>query len=88
MPRLHSGAATDRPEITHLTLSPIPEVLWQQSQETYKTSIHKTSTTENNKITHMLESKQRNDVESQTSPMKETLSRIRVQYGTTPRKPN
>ena len=28
MPRIHSGAATDRPEVTHLTLPPIPEVVW------------------------------------------------------------
>ena len=28
-PRFHSGVAIDRPEITHLTLPPIPEVFWQ-----------------------------------------------------------
>ena len=32
MPRLHSGAAIDRPETTKLP--PIPEVVWQQPQET------------------------------------------------------
>ena len=76
MPRLHSGAATDRPEITHWTLLPIPEVVWQQSQDTHETNIHKTLTNETHKNTHMPESKQKNDVESQTSPMKETSSQV------------
>ena len=35
MPRLHSGAAIDRPKTTHLKLPPIPEVVWQQPQETH-----------------------------------------------------
>ena len=72
MPRLHSGAAIDRPEIANITLPPIPEVDWQQPQETHLTNNHKTSTTETHKNTHMPESLQRNDVESQTSPIKET----------------
>ena len=71
MPRLDSGAATDRLEITHLTLPPIPEVVWQQPQETHETNIQKILTKETHQITHMPESKQRNDVESQTSQMKE-----------------
>ena len=49
MPRLHSGAATDRPVITHLTLPPIPEVVWQQLQETHVSRIQKTSTDEAHK---------------------------------------
>ena len=69
MPRVHSGAATDRPEVTHLTLPPIPEVAWQQPQETHLTNIHTSSTTETHKDTHIPEFKQRNDVEAQMSPM-------------------
>ena len=76
MPHLHSGAATDRPEITHITLPLIPELVWQQPQETHVTNIHKTLTNETHENTHMPESKQRNDVESQTSPMKETSSQL------------
>ena len=34
MPRLHSGAAIDTPETTQLKIPPIPEVVWQQPQET------------------------------------------------------
>ena len=78
MPSLHSGAATDRPETTHLTLPPIPEVVWQQPQESHLTNIHKTSTTETHKNPHMPEVKQRSDVESQTSPMKESSSQASV----------
>ena len=55
MPSLHSGAATDRPEVTRLTLPPIPEVVWQQPQETFSTNIHKTLTTETHKDSHMPE---------------------------------
>ena len=76
MPHLHSGAATDRPEITHLTLPLIPEFVWQQPQETHVTNLHKTLTNETHENTYMPESKQRNDVESQTSPMKETSSQV------------
>ena len=76
MPRLHSETATDRPEITHLTLPPIPEVVWQQPKETHVTNIHKTLTNETQTNTQMLESKQRSNVESQTSPMKETSSQV------------
>ena len=74
MPRLHSGAAIDRPEVTHLTLPPIPEVVWQQSQETYLTNIHNDLTNETHKDTHT--PKQKNDVEAQTSPIKETSSQV------------
>ena len=74
MPRLHSGAANDRPKTTKLP--PIPEVVWQQPQETHLSNIHKNSTTETHENTHMPESKHRNDVESQTSPMKKTSSPV------------
>ena len=50
MPRLHSGAATDRPELTKLKLPPIREVVSQQPQETHITNIYKTFTTETYKI--------------------------------------
>ena len=74
MPRLHSGAATDRPEVNHLTLPPIPEVVWQQPQETHLTNIHNDLTNETNKHTHT--PKQKNDVEAQTSTIKETSSQV------------
>ena len=69
MPRLYSGDATDRPQTTHLTLPPIPEVFWQQPQETHVTNIRKTLTNEIHKKTQKPESKQRSDVESQMLPM-------------------
>ena len=72
MPRLHSGAAIDRPETTHVKLPPIPEVVWQQPQETRVSNIYQTVTDDIHKNTHKPESKQRSDVESQTSPITET----------------
>ena len=74
MPRLHSEAATDRPEETHLTLPPIPEVVWQQPQETYLNNIHNDLTNQIHTQTHM--SKQKNDVEAETSPIKETSFQV------------
>ena len=70
MPRLHSRAAIDRPEVTHFTLPPIPKVVWQQPQETPLTYIHNESL----KNTHT--PKQKNDVEAQTLPIKETTSQV------------
>ena len=78
MPRLHSGAAIDRPETTHLKLPPIPEVVWQQPQETHVPNIYQNLTNETHKNTHMPKSKQRSDVESQTSPMKDTSSHVSI----------
>ena len=49
MPRLHSGAAIDRPETTHITLPPIPEVVWQQPQETHVPTIDQNLTNETHK---------------------------------------
>ena len=72
MPLLHSTAAIDRPETTHLTLPPIPGFVWQQPQELHVHNIYENLTNETHKNTHMPESKQRSDVESQTSPMKDT----------------
>ena len=74
MPRLHSGAANDRPET--IKLPPIPEVVWQQPQESHLNNIHKTLITEIYKNTQMPESKQENEKQSQTSPMKETSSQV------------
>ena len=74
MPRHHSGAAIDRPEVTHLTLPPIPEVVWQQPQETHLTNIHNILTNETQKDTHT--PKQKNDVEARTSPIKENSSQV------------
>ena len=78
MPRLHSGAAIDRTEVTHLTLPaiPEPEVVWQQPQETHLTIFYNVLTNEIHKNTHIPEFKQRDDVEAQTSPKKETSSQV------------
>ena len=76
MPGLHSGVATDRPESTNLILPPIPDVVWQQPQENHLNNIHKTSTSETHKKTHVPEFRLRNDVESETSPMKETSPQV------------
>ena len=70
MPRLHSGAAIDRPEVTHLILPPIPEVVCQQPQENHVNNIHNDLTKEIQNDTHT--PRQKNDVEAQTSPIKET----------------
>ena len=78
MPRLHFGAAIDRPEVAHLTLPPNPEVVWQQPQETHVLDIYQTLTNGNHKNTQMPKSKQKSDVESQTSPMKQTSSQVSV----------
>ena len=78
MPRLHSGAASDRPETTHVKLPPIPEVVWQQPQETHVSNIYQTVTNETHKNTQMPKSKQRSDVESQTLPIKETSTQVSV----------
>ena len=74
MPRHHSGAATDRPEVPHLTLPPIPEVVWHQPQETHLTTIHNDLTNETHDDT--LTPKQKDDVEAQMSPIKETSSQV------------
>ena len=72
MPRLHSAAATDRPQVTHLTLPTIPDVVWQQPKETHLNNIHNDLTNGNHNDTHT--PKQKNDVEAQKSPIKETSS--------------
>ena len=74
MPRLHSGAAIDRPEVTHLTHPPNPEVVWQQPQETHLTNFHNVLTNETHKDSHT--HKQKNDVKAQASAIKETSSQV------------
>ena len=76
MPHLHSGVAIDRQEATHSTLPPITEVVWQQPQETHLPNIHNVLTNETHKDTHIPEFKQKNNVEAQTSPIKETSSQV------------
>ena len=65
MPRLHTGAAIDRPETTKLP--PIPEVVWQQPQETHLIDIRTEPT---------ITIQRKNDVEADTSPIKETSSQV------------
>ena len=65
MPRLHSGEAIDRTDTTKRP--PIPEVVWQQPQETSLNDKHNKST---NNI------KRKNDVEAQTSSIKQTSSQV------------
>ena len=76
MPRVRSGAAIDRPKKTNLILPPLPEVVWQQPQEAHVTNIYETWTTETHKNTQMPKIRQRIDVESKTSPMKETSPQV------------
>ena len=76
MPGPHSGAAIERPEVTHLTLPPIPKVVRQQPQESHVTNIHNVLTNETYKKTQIPEFKQRNDVEAQTLPINETSSQV------------
>ena len=69
-PPLHSGAAKDIAETTKLPA--IPEVAWQQPQETNLIDIHKNSATTNNTSAHMPEFKRRMDLELQAWPIRET----------------
>ena len=74
MPRLQSGTAVDRPETTKLP--PIPEVVWQQPQETHLSGLYKNSATKINNSTHTIDFKRKKDVEAQTSPIKETSPQV------------
>ena len=65
MPRLHSGAAIDTREITKRP--PLPEVALQQPQETHLIDINFYST---------IIIKSKNDVDSQTSPLRETSPQV------------
>ena len=69
--RPYYGGAINRPETTELP--PITEVVWQQPQKTHLIDMNKNSiNNNNNNSTHTLEFKRKNDVESQTSPIKES----------------
>ena len=65
MPRLLSVAAIDRPQTTKLPT--VPEVVWEQPQETHLIDIQKNSTTD---------FQRKNDVESQTSPKTENSPQV------------
>ena len=65
MPRLHTRAVTDGQETTKLL--PIPEVVWQQPQETQLIDMKKNST---------IIMKRKNDVESETFPIRETPPQV------------
>ena len=72
---------------------PKPEVVWQQSpltpvEKTNLLNIPNDLNTGAHRNTHMPELKQTNVLESQTLPIYGTSSRIRIRYGTAPRKPN
>ena len=53
-------------------------VVWQQPQETNVSNIYRTVINENHGNTHMPEPKQKSDVESQTSPIKESSPQVSV----------
>ena len=74
MPRFLSGPKIDRPETTKLP--PIPEVVWEQPHETHFSDTFKNSTTNIDNSTHRPEFAQKNDAESQTSPIKETSPQV------------
>ena len=74
MPRLHSGAAIDRPET--IKLPAIAEVVRQQLQETHSIDMHKNSTTNINNSTHTPNFKRKIDVESQTSLIRDTSTQV------------
>ena len=76
MRRLHSGAAIDRPETTHSKLPPILELVWQQPQDIHVPNIYQNLADETYRNTHTPECKQRTNVESQTSPIKETSPQV------------
>ena len=78
MPRRHHEAVTDRPKTTNTTTTPIPEVVWQQAQETHLFEVRKNSTTEANNSTHTPVFKRRNDVKSRVSRKSETSPHLKL----------
>ena len=71
MPRLHSGAARDRPETNEISiLPPIPEVVWQQPTEIVTVQDNFNNTND--------DSTSKTNVASQTSPPKGTQSQNHV----------
>ena len=72
MPRLHSGAACDRPETNQISkLPPIPEVVWQQPTEMV--------TNQDNLSNITNESTIKTNVASQTSPPNGTQTQNHVE---------
>ena len=67
MPRLHSGAATDRVENNITKFPPIPEVVWLQPLQTNLVNNHNDSITGTHVNTHTPQVTQGNDVEKETS---------------------
>ena len=65
MPRPHSGAAIDRPGATKLP--PMPEVVWQQPQETHLIDLH---------INSFIIIERKIIIEAQTSPIKATSPQV------------
>ena len=74
MPRLHSGAAIDRPET--IKLPSIAEIVRQQLQETHSIDMHKNSTTNINNSTHTPNFERKNDVESLTLLIRDTSTQV------------
>ena len=74
MPRFHFGAAIHNLKTTKIP--PIPEVVWQQTQENHLSNIYKKPTTETQKNTKTPEFKQRIDVAFQKSPIRETSPQV------------
>ena len=71
MPRLHCGAACDRPETNQiLKIPPIPEVVWQQPTEIVANQDNLNNTNNDSTL--------KTDVASQTSPPKGTQQQSHV----------
>ena len=71
-PRLHSGAAYDRPEIFEIPkLRPIPEVVWQQPSTTSTNQCNLNKTNTDTTIDYTQETS-KTTVASRTSPLKGT----------------
>ena len=71
MPRLHSGAACDRPETNEISkLPPIPEVVWQQLTEIVTNHDNLNNTNNDSTL--------KTNVASQTSPPKATQPQSHV----------
>ena len=69
-PRLHSGAACDRPETTEIPkLPPIPEVVWQLPMETISNEVNLKNTNNDSLIYY---TREKATVTRQTSPPKGT----------------
>ena len=81
MPRLHSGALSDRPEINQISkLPPNPEVVWQQPTENVTKQDNLNNTTNDSTL--------KTNVASQTSPPKgrQPQDHVDTNHGTTFRK--